>query len=86
MARIAELDLRPILGLPHHGSGPRYTDLLDPDFAPKLADFASRAAERYPWVKWWTPVNEPVTTARFSGLYGHWYPHARDLARSAAWL
>ena len=26
----------------------------------------------------WTPVNEPLTTARFSALYGHWYPHARD--------
>jgi dTDP-4-dehydrorhamnose reductase len=25
----------------------------------------------------WTPVNEPLTTARFSGLYGHWYPHGR---------
>ena len=24
------------------------------------------------------PVNEPLTTARFSGLYGHWYPHGRD--------
>ena len=35
-------------------------------------------AERYPWVEHYTPVNEPLTTARFSGLYGHWYPHARD--------
>jgi dTDP-4-dehydrorhamnose reductase len=26
----------------------------------------------------YTPVNEPLTTARFSGLYGHWYPHAAD--------
>ena len=26
----------------------------------------------------WTPVNEPLTTARFSALYGHWYPHLRD--------
>jgi dTDP-4-dehydrorhamnose reductase len=26
----------------------------------------------------YTPVNEPLTTARFSGLYGHWYPHGRD--------
>jgi dTDP-4-dehydrorhamnose reductase len=25
-----------------------------------------------------TPVNEPVTTARFSALYGVWYPHARS--------
>jgi beta-glucosidase/6-phospho-beta-glucosidase/beta-galactosidase len=34
-------------------------------------------AERYPWVKYYTPVNEPLTTARFSGLYGLWYPHGR---------
>lgn len=65
-------------GLLHHGSGPRYTSLLDPDFPKKLADFAARAAERYPWIERWTPVNEPLTTARFSGLYGHWYPHGRD--------
>ncbi|MDQ6809571.1 MAG: sugar nucleotide-binding protein, partial [Verrucomicrobiota bacterium] len=26
----------------------------------------------------YTPLNEPLTTARFSGLYGLWYPHARD--------
>jgi dTDP-4-dehydrorhamnose reductase len=79
MGQIAALGLQPIVGLVHHGSGPRYTELLDPNFAPKLADFAGRTAERYPWVAAWTPVNEPVTTARFSGLYGHWYPHARDL-------
>ena len=24
------------------------------------------------------PVNEPLTTARFSGLYGFWYPHGKD--------
>src|SRR5690606_2235937 len=33
---------------------------------------------RYPHIRDWTPVNEPVTTARFAALYGHWYPHARD--------
>ncbi|HYG30582.1 MAG TPA: family 1 glycosylhydrolase [Allosphingosinicella sp.] len=65
-------------GLLHHGSGPKYTDLLDPDFPEKLADYAARVADRYPWIKRWTPVNEPLTTARFSGLYGHWYPHGRD--------
>jgi len=52
MARIAELGFQPILGVVHHGSGPRYTDLLDSEFAPKLADFAARVAERYPWVAW----------------------------------
>jgi dTDP-4-dehydrorhamnose reductase len=35
-------------------------------------------ATRYPWIIDYTPVNEPLTTARFSCLYGHWYPHLRD--------
>ena len=78
LARLRELGFRPIVGLLHHGSGPRHTDLTRPDFAPKLAAFARRVAERYPWLDLYTPVNEPLTTARFSGLYGHWYPHARD--------
>lgn len=68
-----------IAGLVHHGSGPSYTSLLDDEgFAAGLAHHAAHVAERYPWITRWTPVNEPLTTARFSALYGHWYPHARD--------
>jgi dTDP-4-dehydrorhamnose reductase len=78
LARIRELGIRPIVGLVHHGSGPRHTSLVDPSFATGLARFAALVAERYPWVEEWTPVNEPLTTARFSALYGHWYPHMRD--------
>jgi dTDP-4-dehydrorhamnose reductase len=78
MARLRELGMRPIVGLVHHGSGPRDTSLLDPDFPARLAAYARRVAERYPWVEDWTPVNEPLTTARFSALYGHWYPHRRE--------
>ncbi len=80
LARLRELGIRPVLGLVHHGSGPRYTELADPHFPRKLADFAARVAERYPWAEAYTPINEPLTTARFSGLYGHWYPHARDFS------
>jgi dTDP-4-dehydrorhamnose reductase len=79
MDRLRALGLQPIVGLLHHGSGPHYTNLLDPDFPAKLAAYASAVAARYPWVGAWTPVNEPVTTARFSGLYGHWFPHERGL-------
>lgn len=82
--RLRELGVRPILGLIHHGSGPRTTDLLQADFATGLAAHAAAAATRYPWVSDWTPVNEPLTTARFSALYGHWYPHAGD--ERAFWL
>ena len=67
--------VEPIAGLVHHGSGPRGTSLLDPEFSTKLAAYAQQVAERYPWITRYTPVNEPNTTARFSGLYGHWYPH-----------
>ncbi len=72
------LGITPIVGLTHHGSGPRSTSLIEPSFAEGLALFAEAVAERYPWVEHYTPVNEPLTTARFSGLYGLWYPHGRD--------
>src|SRR5687767_12242265 len=75
---LQRLGINPIVGLVHHGSGPRYTQLLDPKFPEKLAAFAGSVAQRYPWVTDYTPVNEPLTTARFSCLYGHWYPHERD--------
>jgi dTDP-4-dehydrorhamnose reductase len=78
LARLEALSIRPIVGLVHHGSGPRYTNLTDPGFATGLAQYAEQVARRFPWVKWYTPVNEPLTTARFSGLYGLWYPHGRD--------
>jgi dTDP-4-dehydrorhamnose reductase len=78
LAEIARLGMRPIVGLVHHGSGPHYTSLIDDSFAPLLGNYAAAVAERYPHVEEWTPVNEPLTTARFSALYGVWYPHARD--------
>ncbi|MEO7055736.1 MAG: family 1 glycosylhydrolase [Caldimonas sp.] len=78
MAALRQLGVAPIVGLVHHGSGPRHTSLLDPAFATGLAEYAGAVAARYPWVERWTPVNEPLTTARFSALYGIWYPHQRD--------
>ena len=78
LGRLRELGIRPIVGLCHHGSGPRWTGLLDPEFPHHLARYARAVSERYPWVDAFTPINEPLTTARFAALYGHWHPHARD--------
>jgi len=75
LQRLQHLGLRAIAGLCHHGSGPAYTDMLDPAWPDLLARHARNVAERYPHLDLYTPVNEPLTTARFSGLYGHWYPH-----------
>ncbi len=73
--RLRQLNIHPIVGLVHHGSGPVTTHLLDPTFPERLAEHAAAVARRYPWIDAYTPVNEILTTARFSALYGHWYPH-----------
>ncbi len=78
LAEMSRQGIRPVAGLLHHGSGPSGTSLLDPDFPAKLARHAQAVAERFPHIDAYTPVNEPLTTARFSGLYGHWYPHRAD--------
>jgi dTDP-4-dehydrorhamnose reductase len=78
LAEVRRQGMAPIAGLLHHGSGPAYTSLVDDDFPALFADFAGAVAARYPDILDWTPINEPLTTARFSALYGHWYPHARD--------
>jgi len=70
--------ITPIVGLLHHGSGPRHTSLLDDRLPEKFADYAAEVAERYPHIRRVTPINEPLTTARFSTLYGHWYPHRKS--------
>ena len=80
LERLRKRGIRVIAGLLHHGSGPRYTALDDPNFPKLFADYARKVAERYPWIDLWNPINEPLTTARVSFLYGHWYPHKKDRA------
>jgi dTDP-4-dehydrorhamnose reductase len=72
---LAKLNIRPIVGLLHHGSGPSHTNLLDDEFPEKFSAYALKVATRFPDIEWYCPINEPLTTARFSGLYGFWYPH-----------
>ena len=78
LGRMRELGLTPVAGLLHHGNGPKGTNLLDPRFPQLFARFARQVAERYPWIPSYIPINEPLTTARFAGLYGIWFPHRRD--------
>ena len=73
---LAERGVEPIVTLLHHGSGPFYTELTDPNFPWLFADYAAATARRFPWIKRWTPINEPLTTARFATLYAVWYPNA----------
>jgi dTDP-4-dehydrorhamnose reductase len=78
---LKENNIKVIAGLVHHGSGPEYVNIMSPTFEEGLAAYAEQVALNFPWIDHFTPVNEPMTTARFCGLYGLWYPHATD-ARS----
>ncbi len=80
LLKIKKNKIVPVIGLLHHGSGPQFTSLQDPLFPYKFAAYAKSVALQFPWVEYYTPVNEPLTTARFSGLYGKWYPHKSDAA------
>ena len=75
LERLRELGIEPVVTLLHHGSGPEHTSLVDPLFPELFARYAGAVARAFPWVRRWTPLNEPLTTARFATLYGHWYPN-----------
>jgi dTDP-4-dehydrorhamnose reductase len=79
LERLREHGIEVVAGLLHHGSGPRYTNLRDPAFPDLFADYARRVARHFPWIEHWTPINEPLTTARFACLYGVWHPHLQDI-------
>jgi dTDP-4-dehydrorhamnose reductase len=77
LSQLRSYNIEVIAGLVHHGSGPAYVHMLEESFAEGLAAYAGGVAEKFPWINNYTPVNEPLTTARFCGLYGVWYPHGK---------
>jgi len=74
---VDELGLDIIADLVHYGA-PRWLpkSFADIRFASALAEFAGALATRYAGrIRGYTPVNEPLTTASFSGFRGVWPPH-----------
>jgi dTDP-4-dehydrorhamnose reductase len=84
--RLVTLGIEPIAGLLHHGWGPESVDPLDPDFPARFAAYAVAVARRFPTIRTFLPITEPLTTARFAGLYGWWDPRAQDDATFARLL
>ena len=75
--RMSELGIRPVLDLLHYGT-PLWLDgeFANRDFPERFAEFAGRVAERYgDFVTDYTPVNEPMIHAQFSGEYAYWPPY-----------
>jgi beta-glucosidase/6-phospho-beta-glucosidase/beta-galactosidase len=70
--RLSELDIIPIVDLCHFGIPDWMGDFQNPDFPQLFAEYAGAFAERFPYIKLYTPVNEIFITAMFSAQYGWW--------------
>lgn len=78
MAEIQRLEITPILDLMHFGVPDWIGNYQNPEFPAHLADYAEAVARRYPWVRYYTPVNEMYVTARLSGYDGLWNEQLRS--------
>jgi beta-glucosidase len=61
-----------IADLCHFGVPDWVGGFQNPDFPLLFAHYAQCFAQRYPWVRYYTPVNEPLITCLFSDLFGWW--------------
>ena len=77
IATMNQLGIRPIVDLIHYGT-PLWLEhqFAHPDYAQHAAEFGQRFAARYgDTVTDYTPVNEPMIHALFSGEYAYWPPY-----------
>src|SRR5436190_14934194 len=70
--KLKELHITPIADLCHFGVPDWLENFQNPDFPRYFAEYAQAFARRYPWVRFYTPVNEIFVAATFSGQYGWW--------------
>jgi len=72
MAEIQRLGITPILDLMHFGVPDWLGNFQNPELPVHFAAYCEEVAKRYPWVRYYTPVNEIYVTARSSGKDGVW--------------
>lgn len=67
-----EMGIVPILDLCHFGLPDWAGDFQNEEWPELFADFAGNFARRYPWIQFYTPANEILVCAKFSGKLGWW--------------
>ncbi len=72
MAEIRRLEIVPILDLLHFGVPDWLGNFQNPELPMHFANYAEAVAKRYPWVRFYTPVNEIFVTAKLSAKDGLW--------------
>ena len=78
MHEMRRLGIVPIIDLLHFGLPDWLGDFQNPAWPEHFAEYAHRFAERYPWVRYYTPVNEIYITAQFSAAFGWWNEQRRS--------
>lgn len=72
MQEMQQLEITPILDLLHFGVPDWLGNFQNPELPIHFADYCTAVGERYPWVRYYTPVNEIYITARVSAKDGLW--------------
>jgi beta-glucosidase len=72
LGELQRLGIEPIVDLCHFGVPDWVGNFQNPDFPDLFRQYADDFAARYPWVRFYTPVNEIYICARHSGLFGWW--------------
>jgi beta-glucosidase len=70
--------LIPIIDLCHFGVPNWVGNFQNPEWPPLFAEYCSAFADRYPWIKFYTPVNEMLVCARYSAKEGGWNEQQRS--------
>lgn len=67
-----EVGITPIVDLCHFGVPDWLGDFQNKDFPIHFAEYARAFAARFPYIEFYTPVNEIFVAAMFSAQYGWW--------------
>ena len=70
--KLKELHITPIVDLCHFGLPDWLGNFQNPEFPQYFAEYAKEFALRFPYLKFYTPINEIFITATFSAQYGWW--------------
>ncbi|MBU6529173.1 family 1 glycosylhydrolase (plasmid) [Methylocystis sp. MJC1] len=77
-AEMQRLGITPIMDLCHFGLPDWLENFQNPETPHALADYARAFAQRYGWVRLYTPVNEMYVCAKLSALEGLWNEQRRE--------
>ena len=78
LAALRDAGLEPILDLLHFGLPDDIGGVTDRRLVERFEAYVSEVVGRYPWVRYYTPVNEPQVLAVLSTIAGLWYERDRS--------